>query len=83
MIFNFKVNCDNLFAIDLIQMPSVMKPPTWDEAPYLYKEHLLKDGQINIREMYFNEASSGTERNSPVTFSVKHMENLGKLVCSN
>ena len=74
----FQVNCDSLFAIDLLDMPSGITPPKLSQTDQIYQDYLLHGGQVDAKERYFNNANMGGGRMVPTNFSKIFVENYSE-----
>jgi len=71
-----KVDCDALFAIDLIEMPvSEPPPPTWAETEDIYKYYLSHDGLVDISEWHLDSTMYGDTKTLQATFTEEGVNN--------
>ena len=71
-----QVDCESVFAIDLLSYPSGAKPPTWKEASPTYKDMVSHSGKVAIKEFYFDDTKLSFGREEVKTFSKADMETL-------
>ena len=73
--------CDDIFEIEKKTIPVSpdQAPPKWAETSITYKDFLLHNGSVDIKEWYWNDKQMGGGRNDPKTFSKDHVDGLGKI----
>ena len=74
----FQVDCDSLFAIDLLNMPSGITPPKLKQTEQIYQDYLLHGGQVDAKEFCFNNANMGGGRMVPTNFNKIFVENYSR-----
>ena len=76
--FLLQIDCDSLFAIDLVEMPSAINPPNWNQTDTIYQEYLLHGGQVDTKEWFLNNADMGGGKMVPTNFSKTLVENYSE-----
>jgi len=71
-----KVNCDSVFAADMLSFNSGAKPPTWNENSQTYKDIVSHWGKVAIKGYYLDNRALSFGREEVKTFSKAHMESL-------
>ena len=77
----FQIDCDSLFAIDLLNMPSSVTPPKLNQTEQIYQDYLLHGGQVDTKEFYFNNANMGGRKMVPTNFTKIFVENYSERKC--
>ena len=77
----FQIDCDSLFAIDLLDMPNSVTPPRLNQTEQIYQDYLLHGGQVDTKEFYFNNANMGGGKKVPTNFSKIFVENYSERNC--
>jgi len=70
------VNCDNIFEIEKKTAPYDGAPPSLANTSQHYKDYLLHNGLVDVKEWYFDNKDKGGGRNEPLVFSREHIDKL-------